>query len=196
MKSRPQPCPRHRESVALLASSTLDAGESSSVRAHLQGCPACRHYFAELSAICAEQSGAGQALPAVAVRPALYRRVAAAIRVSPPGPAAPWLAAWPMRPLSFAGAAALLLACLGGWALLRPAPAAERPQAKINAIQTVRPYSPGPAAVVSPQFLAYRLALNRSPEAFERMLSAEEARPAHSEGPPVLRNLARSEAGF
>ena len=75
-------------------------------------------------------------------------------------------------------------------------PAAGKAQANVNAVQAVHPYHAVPAAVVSPQFLAYRLALNRSPEGFERMLSAEEARPVHSAGSPALRNLARSEGEF
>ena len=192
-----KPCTIPRESVALLASSALSDTEAGPIREHLLVCPACRDYFAELTAICTAHSGAAQALPAMEVRAQIYHRVASAIRSSTPAPKANWLAALRMGPLPFAGAAALLLVCLGGWALLRPAPGKTQAHvASVPSVPSVSRPEPALAAVGGPKFLAYRLALNRSPEAFEQMLTAEEARPFYNAGAPMLRTLARSEADF
>jgi hypothetical protein len=89
--------------------------------------------------------------------------------------------------------------CLGAyrvWALLRPTPTPEKPPLGANSLRATGPLSPVPVLADGPKLLAYRLALNRSPEALEQMLTAEEARPSRGAGPPLLRNLARSEAGW
>ncbi|HTH47854.1 MAG TPA: hypothetical protein VMB21_10115 [Candidatus Limnocylindria bacterium] len=183
-------CATHREAVALLASSALGDEESGPLKEHLQACPSCRAYFAEISAICVAHAEAVRALPAAADRPQLYHRVATAIRPSArPSEARGW-AALLGRPWQLAGAAGLLLAAVGSWSLLRPAPSPVPLPARSTAASVASPES------VGPQFLAYRLALNRSPEAFERLLTAEAAQPSYSSGLPVLRNLAGSDSGF
>lgn len=187
-----KPCAAHRESVVLLASSALSSAESGPVREHLQACPACRDYFAQISAVCADHSGAASALPMVEVPPRVYHRIASATRsTSSPAKANGW-APWTMGRFQIAGVAVLLLAFLGSWTLFRPVTA---PTPVSGPAKSVAAAISAPEAG-TPKLLAYRLALNRSPEAFEQMLTAEVTRAAHAPDLPVPRNLAHADSGW
>ncbi len=187
-----KPCAAHRESVALLASSALSSAESGLLHEHLRACLACREYFAEISAVCADHSGAAAALPTVEVPPRVYHRVTSAIRSSSsPAKSGGW-AAWTMGRFQIAGVAVLLLASLGSWTLFRPVPA---PVPMGGPVKSVAVAVSAPE-IGSPKLLAYRLALNRSPEAFEQLLTAEAAQPVQAPDLPVLRNLARADSGW
>ena len=186
-----KPCAAYRKPVALLAAAALSDAESGPIQEHLHTCPGCRAYLAQISAISADHSAAASALPAVEVRPRLYQRVAAAIRSSPTAPGAGGGMAWAMGRFQLAGVASLLfVAALGSLALLKPSPSTV--VAPVKRVATLVP----PAETGGTRLVAYRLALNRSPEALDQLLAAEAARPFHSATLPVPRNLARSDAGF
>ena len=187
-----KPCAAHRESVALLASSALSSAESGPVREHLQTCPTCREYFAQISAVCAEHAGTAAALPRVEVPPRMYHRVASALHSSSSPAKASGLVAWTMGRFQIAGVAVLLFAFLGSWSQFRPGPV---PATVIRPVKSV-PISVPRSEIGSPKLLAYRLALNRSPEAFEQLLTAGSAQPVQVPPLPVLRNLAHADSGW
>ena len=171
-----KPCVSHRESVALLASASLDISEAAEARRHLATCPACRGYFQELSAVCEAHAAAARTLPAATVSPRLHGRVAAVIRNGsrrgPEGLLAALGLGWVQ--VVTATAVLLLVATVGSVLIRRSSPVA---------VAITRPALPLPlpAPAAKPQtegsrLITYRLALNRSPEEFDRLLAREAAR--------------------
>jgi anti-sigma factor RsiW len=46
-----KPCPGRKKSIALLALNSLDTPSARELQAHLETCPGCRHYLAEMSRV-------------------------------------------------------------------------------------------------------------------------------------------------
>ncbi len=168
---KPRPC--DREAVALLASSALDPVESALVRRHLEDCAACQDCFIQLSALCESHASAARKLAEAEAEPRLYRHVASTIRASShstwkPVPAT-WMQGW-IRPASAAVAMLLLVTV----SLMIP----RQPQPSISlAVQPI-PKSQPPTVSnhPAPRLITYRLALNRSTEELDRLLSDEGGR--------------------
>ncbi len=173
-----KPCASRRESVALFACGACSADQAADLRRHLQACPRCREYFRRLSQVCEDHATAAAQLPEARVPSRLSSRVASRIRTGP-------AARRPARPPGvFVG-----WARIAGWAMLLGG-------LVVGAIWTSKPVPLPPTVQVteSPQpppgtrvtgtskvgnsLVAYRLALDRSPEALEELLSEEAAKPA------------------
>jgi predicted anti-sigma-YlaC factor YlaD len=173
--------PCDREAVALLACAGLDAEAAKTITRHLAACPACQGYFAELSALADSHRDAARSLPAAELSPRLRARIATAVRHDPrrgaeeaPLPALhrPWMLA--------AAAVVIGLLLVGGGRLLfhRPQP----PTLAVSKAATPLASTDSDSAPDS-KWKSYRLALNRSPEELERLLSQEAG---HSSATPSL----------
>ena len=187
---KPSPC--DREAVALLACSSLDPVEAALVRQHLGECPACRDCFIQLSALCDSHSTAAGKLPEAEAEPRLYRHVASAIRASSHSTLKLVLETWIPRWIRPAGAAVVMLLLVAG-GLMMP----RQPQPSVRlAVQPI-PKSQPPTVSIhpAPRLIthAYRLALNRSTEELDRLLS-DEGRRSPGTLPALFRiNLAMAE---
>ncbi|MBI5385258.1 MAG: hypothetical protein HZA90_11305 [Verrucomicrobia bacterium] len=174
---KPNTC--DRKAVALLACSALNAEATIAITRHLAACPACRGYFEEMSALAARHRDAARALPPAEISPQTRARVAAAIRRDSrrwpeevlPGLGRRWM------PVAAAAVVGLLLA--GGAMLLlrRPLP----PTLVVSQV-AARLSSKGTTAPGS-KFITYRLALNRSPEELDRLLTRDAG---HSSADPTI----------
>lgn len=187
-----KPCPSHRESVALLACGALPLGEADELRRHLHECAGCGEYLRQLSAVCDDHTAAAHHLPDAEVSPRLRGRIAALIRADADGRLNDSLFTGFTGWGRIAGVAALLALLVGSVMVFRkpppPAPVAGTP-----APPPTRTANP-PAASV--KLITYRLALNRSPEDLDELLSHEAARPAFNP-PTVFRvSLARLDTGL
>lgn len=171
------PCVSRRESVALLASGQCPERAAVELRHHLQSCSGCREYYRQLVAVCEEHAAAAAQLPEVRVPLRLYHRVATRIRSGserrpsgmPRGGSIDW------RPI--VGWAALLVV-LGVLVLPLLKVFKSSPTAQVTSVPPPTPVAraAGPSTI-HPSLLAYRLALNRSPEALEKLLAEEVAKP-------------------
>lgn len=171
------PCASRRESVALLASGQCPDDEAVDVRNHLRSCPGCRDYHRQLVAVCEDHAAAAAQLPEVRVPSRLFRRVATRIRSgSEPRPFAEQLLGF-IGWRQIAGWAVLLV--LSG-VLVTPLFRVFKSSSNVH-VTSVPPPTPAERAAspstAHPSLLAYRLALNRSPEALEELLAAEVAKP-------------------
>ena len=164
-----------REAVALLANSALTPPEAAVAEHHLADCPACRAYFQKISALCAEHSTANVDLPNPEVSPRLRGRIMAAVRSGSGRRSEGFITG---RGIGWTHGVTATLACLiligGSWVLFRQqippvaAPITTRHDSE---------RSPKPVQRTAGQTLmSYRLALNRSPDAFEVLLSQESGR--------------------
>lgn len=179
--------PCDREAVALLASASLDAASTDRTRGHLQQCPACREYFRELSEVCTGHSRAAQRLPAAEVSARLRGRILMSIK---PRPRRGWWdfeAALGMRFGGLAGAALLALLLAAGLMSRHP-PAGTSPLAAHS--ESPSPTSEVPPEGTQPKLMAYRLALNRSTDEFDRLLAREAARAAVRPTPALRPGMA------
>lgn len=175
---KPDTC--DREAVALLACSALNAEATIAITRHLAACPACRRCFDEMSALAASHRDAARALPVAEISPRIRARVAAAVRRSPrrwpeevlPGLGRRWV------PVAAAAVVGLLLAGGGMLLLRRPLP----PTSVVS--QVAAPLSSkGTTAAPGSKFITYRLALNRSPEELDRLLTRDAG---HSFADPTM----------
>ena len=168
-----------RQAVALLAGSALDPDEASRTRRHIDQCLVCRDYFRQMTEVCAVQAAAAQQLQNAEVSVCLHGRIATAIRAESRGWRDVFLAACGTRWLRITTATAALLLLVGGLAVLRQLP----PPAQLAGQPALSLPSRKEPAGTGTRLIAYRLALNHSPEEFDRLLAHEATRPA---SPPVL----------
>jgi anti-sigma factor RsiW len=69
-----KPCPDQQKLIAWLALDSLDARSAQELRAHLETCPGCRHYFAEMSRLAGQIASAAPAEP-LAASDAFHRQL-------------------------------------------------------------------------------------------------------------------------
>ena len=185
------PCRNQREKVTLLACGALDSAAANRTRQHVQDCVACREYLREMSAVVAAQVAAARNLPDATVSPCVFRRVTEAIkakshpsRQDPTGiPTARW---WPLAGLV---TIAMGIAVAVGWIPWHRIP---DPVAVAITSPSVSPAPPSLRLSSAPEnsnLIGYRLALNRSPEAFDNRLEIEAVRPSEE---PILPVRSRS----
>ena len=187
---KPSPC--DREAVALLACSSLDPVESTRVRQHLGECPACRDCFIQLSALCDSHSTAAGKLPEAEAEPRLYRHVASAIRASSPSTLKPVVKTWIPRWIRPAGAAVVMLLLVAVGLMI---PRQPQPSVRLAVQPIPKSQPPTVSSHPAPRLIthAYRLALNRSTEELDRLLS-DEGRRSPGTLPALFRiNLAMAE---
>lgn len=168
-----KPCASRRESLALLACGLCSEHEAADLQHHLRSCPGCRTHFHQVTVVCDEHTTAAVQLPEVEVPARFFHRIHARIRsdadVETPRPhPIPWLS-WGR---------------IVGWAalgLLLAIPALRFAQPFEESLPSPRTLTPQPMSSVAVKstggtgnnLSAYRLALNRSPEALEELLSKE-----------------------
>ncbi len=175
-----------REVVALLACSALTPAEADRTRQHVQQCRACHEYFLQMSGVCSVHLAAAEELPEPKMSARLYGRVGRAIRAGSQGEWYNLLTLFRARWLRVSGAIAVFLLVGVGRVLLprpEPLPAHVSQQPVHLAPVNVEPVS------TSPSLIAYRLALNRSPEEFDRSLENAAARPSLSATIPLRPGL-------
>ena len=184
--------PCDREAVTLLACSALDNAEADRTRRHLQQCAACRDYFRQLSEVCASHSNAARQLPTAEVSVRLRSRILTSLKPR----SRPWWGELPAvlaaRWLQLAGAAAFGLLLAAG--LMQP----RRPASPSPLAEQPGPPTPTPAATESaePKLMAYRMALNRSPEEFDRLLTHKASRLGFDSTVPFRAGWARVDPGL
>jgi anti-sigma factor RsiW len=76
-----KPCSRNRKPLALLATGALETGRGQELRAHLEACPACREYLAQISNVTAKLR-AVELNSEIRVSGAFHRRTLAAMNAS------------------------------------------------------------------------------------------------------------------
>lgn len=175
---KPNTC--DREAVTLLACSALNAEATIAITRHLAACPACRHCFEEMSALAASHRDAARALPAAEISAQIRARVAAAVRRGPRRWPEEVLAGLGRRWVPVAAAAVVgLLLAVGGMLLLR------RSMPPTLVVSQVAPplSSQGTTTAPDSKFITYRLALNRSPEELDRLLTRDAG---HSSADPTI----------
>lgn len=153
------PCPNQRRAISLLACSAIPPQQADLVRGHLSKCEGCRQYFLELSSIDQMHRTAAAGLSGVEIAPALYRKVAAAIRVSPSATTTRGTLSLWWIPIA---AAALVVLAVGSFPRQSPKSPADVHTA------TVQP------AVFAPEdtsLLSYSRALAQSPERLDSLLA-------------------------
>lgn len=178
-----RPCVSRRESVALLACGACPDDQAVEIRRHMETCEGCREYFRQLCEVCEEQTTAASQLPQAPVSARLSSRVALSIRKSAEtrqpatrlgGPGS--LFCWGR----IAGWVALLGLLVVGVLRIRDA----RKPSPVEHVTTVPRQAPAPMAeaarpsITGNSLIAYRRALNHSPEALDELLSEESARPS------------------
>jgi len=129
MKRLFDPCKRHRQNLAWLASGALTDSESRQALEHLATCPACQAYLAEMKSVAAPLLGMGQAFATLEPSTAARARWAAAIhtagqpelkrRRSITGTLREWYAEvfWPYRRIWASLATVWLVICAGQFSL-------------------------------------------------------------------------------
>lgn len=184
-----KPCAQNRESLALLACRAPAPGEATELRDHLQGCAGCREYFGQMSAVCESHTAVARELPDVPVSLRLRSRISAAVSAGESRQRNESFLAGFTGWGRLAGVAALVVLLLGGFVLVR------RSAAPVNVVEVPVPPPAGKANVQSERMSlnAYRLALNRSPEDLEQLLTHEAARPASNPMATLRSSLARLE---
>jgi len=185
--------PCDRQSVALLTCESLPTEAAAELRQHLQQCAACREYFRELSAVCGAHASAARSLPAAETSARLHRRVAAGIRARPRSAWREFFAANRPLGLNLAGAAvALGLLLLLGLIWSRHS----TPPVRVTVSSAPTPQAEPESFPTGSSLMAYRLALNRSSEDLDRLLTREAARPANNSAASFRSDLARLDAGL
>jgi hypothetical protein len=146
-------CATNRQPVALLAIGALDESQTEELRAHLQVCPGCRDYLAEIERV-AKQLRRAEAPPEIQPSPFFHRRVQRSLLVERPRPAFGWRLAMPV----FVMAAILL------WTLRQPSPV----------LVSARPPAPAMAANNSDMsILNYQNAADQSLDKLDRILTEQ-----------------------
>jgi predicted anti-sigma-YlaC factor YlaD len=166
-----KPCARQRHSVALLASSSLDAAEAAAVRCHLEDCPACRAYFQELSAVCDSHAAAARVIASSDSEPmACARPVAGSVRQSS---RSSHERLWGLRWRWAVGAIATVMLIAYGVGFWRGSQVQLHSPA--NVVVQPPPTSPGATGIPesAPLLMRYRLALSRSFEDFDGLLARD-----------------------
>lgn len=181
------PCPHHRETVALLACGALAAGDAAELDRHLPVCAGCRDYLRQLTAVCDKHARAAQELPEATVSMRLHGRIAAAISIAKdrgrPESDSIGVPGW----RRLASASVVILVLLAGWFWVRQSAMPSRLVSAPVGPPLERPTS----SAESIPLITYRLALNRSPEELDELLTREAIRRAPEPGPVLRSSLAR-----
>ena len=177
-----KPCAKNHQRLGWLAINALEPRQTEELRAHLETCPGCRHYFQEMMGLTGKLTATG--LPEIEASEAFHRTLVRRIEAEG-GPGA-WEALgtfmrlgglkWHVIAPVTAGVIAVLVAVLIALAPQRRQPSVARVVEPVAATTKA-------ATEVSPTLGNYRMLVNRSFDALDQELTREEeARPA---GAPV-----------
>ena len=178
MKDPMKPCSQHKPHLAWLALDTLEAARAEKLRAHLELCPGCRQYWADICALSRDHQRAAEALPDARAGEAFHRHLDRRIQAEAARPGLLrtfdrlWRGVDPMN-LRFASAvAAVLVAALVMIWTSRPRPTARPADLAVTA---ALPHQTQSVALPPPTLLAYRVAPNRSPDALDDLVARQAA---------------------
>lgn len=173
-----KPCRRFCKPIALHAAGALAAGEAPALRQHLAQCQPCREYFNSMQSVCRDHRQAALALSGADPLPEpLLRRVSERLEPSPkPRPS---LRLLPLPRLAWSLAA--LAAAAFVWRQVAP-------PRDSDLQSTPRPPIAASAPNATASHMAYRLALNRSFEQLDLVLS----KTAEPSAAPPVRSLYQS----
>jgi len=184
MSTPMKPCARNKQLLAGLVLDALSPAEHATVQAHLESCPGCRQYRAELSELWAEHQRTAAAVPETPVGESFHRRLrqrlqaAAEKRGAIESFLALWRGATPFQWSLWAGAATIAVLLLAAvWT--RPEPSGRPGDQGADRSPAPAPTAPLPPA---PTFSNYRAALNTSPDALDELLTRHAQRSAPSGG--------------
>lgn len=172
-----KPCADQKKRIAWMALNVLNPEDARKLRAHLEGCPACGHYWREVSALCHEHASAAELLPEAPADETFHRRLRR--RIAADEAQGAWQAFFPARParrgLTAAAAVVALLALSVALALLWPTrqengslPRTSTSTSRIEPSAMISPAAPQP-----PTLSTYRMALNRSFDALDELLAEQ-----------------------
>ena len=169
------PCPGREKFIAWLALDALDTEPARELRAHLETCPGCRHYFAEMSRLTGQIAAAAPAqdLPSSEL---FHRQVMARIKAEPPAPIWERIIAslqpetfnWRVALPAMAAVLVLLLA-VGVAGRLHPSGHPQPPAAVAVAV----PPMPAATADLAPTIAHYQQAAGESPDKLDALLARE-----------------------
>jgi hypothetical protein len=160
------PCRPYQKLLALHAASALTGSEEAQVRDHLRDCAACGEYVDSLVSLAAEHRHAAADLPAFAAHPGFYQRIFRQVEGqggSDWSRGASEARHWRVR-IAWAVSALALVGCV--LLVSRPRPSLELGNLSNNPVLPLADHKQ-----TESRHIAYRLALNRSFEEFELLLS-------------------------
>ena len=171
-------CKQNEKAIAWLALGTLEAEQSSALRAHLEACPGCRQRWEELSSLCRAHAAAGQALRRLPASDRFHQRLVRRLERSADqaaGRSLGWvpggslLRAWSIRWRRAAAPAALVLLAVALLSWPHGRPGGPRPPADGNLAMAL----PSGASDLEPTLANYQAALETSLDAFEDLLARQ-----------------------
>ena len=176
-----KPCAKNQKHLAWLALDTLDRQEAATLRAHIETCEGCRHYFGELKHV-TQTLQATEVSTEIQPSEAFHRRVTNAIRAQEFQRPAQLLPAWFGSAMSdwrvalytLGSAATVVALCLAPW----PRGVTESANQPATVIQ----------ANFSPTLANYQSAADHSLEEFDELLTRQANRS------PSYTSLTRAEA--
>lgn len=178
MKDTMKPCSQNKQHLTWLALDALDAERAEKLRAHLEVCPGCRQYWADICAISRGHERLAEALPEARAGETFHRRLDRRIQAEAARPGllrtldALWRVVGPMNPRFTSAAAAVLVAASVVIWTSRPRPTALPADLAVTAPITHRTES---VALPPPTLSAYRVAPNRSPDALDELVARQSA---------------------
>jgi anti-sigma factor RsiW len=165
-------CRRKRKDIALLALNAIAGEPARELRSHLETCPGCRQYLAEISNVTERIRGAGIE-NGIEASPTFHRKVVAALRRQEPRPGtfattvqtllSRWRVSVPVSLVLLAIAAALIL---------RPGKH-QSPSSMPGDSSTGAAVSSGAPKDVEPTISNYSAVANRSLEQFDELLTQQ-----------------------
>lgn len=171
-----KPCSQHQKAIAWLVIDALDVARAGVVRKHLEACPACREYWADLRAIGREHQHAAENFPETPVGEAFHRRLEQRLEADDSRPGLlqaldTFRRAFDSIDLRFASAAAAVLAAaLVLWWTTRQGPSPRPTEFTVTAPLLPRTES---IALPPPTLSSYRVAPNRSPDALDELVARQ-----------------------
>jgi anti-sigma-K factor RskA len=169
------PCPGREKFIAWLALDALDAEPARELRAHLETCSGCRHYFAKMSQLTGQIAAAAPAkeLPS---SESFHRRVMVRIKAEPPasvweriiGSLQPQTFNWRVAMPAMAAVLVLLLAVGVAWRL-HPTSIPQPP----TAVAITVPPKPTATADLTPTIAHYQQAAGESLDKLDALLARE-----------------------
>lgn len=171
------PCPSYQQRLVLLASGVADRSEAALLRRHCDQCPECASYLRELSVVCdglrERGSTSGESVADNGFHQAWISRIARHREAVPPprfrGTLAGWLGQAGARALIGGVAVALVVGAWLAWENHRFSPGgATVGVSSAGASADLGTWSMDSSTVSA---RSYRLAANRSAEAFDQLLA-------------------------
>lgn len=195
MKDPMKPCSQNKKALVWLALDALEAERADSLRKHLEVCPGCREYWADLRALGREHQRAAETLPETPAGAAFHRRLQQRLEADASRPGLlqaldTFRRAFGSINLRFTGAAAAVLVAV----LVLMWTSRERSVPRPASLTVTAPLPPRTEsdALPPPTLSAYRVAPNRSPDALEELVARQAAGSSSAGDAPTIYAFRRS----